>query len=210
MKINFKHLSILILISFFSSSILAQTDNWELRYLQTREANRTTGKTSLYNALSGSMYVLTIGTPAVYLIAGLAKNDKDLKKTALYLLEAGAITQAISISTKAIVNRDRPGDRHPTLNPVNIAHNASFPSGHAAGAFGLATSLTIVHPEWYVAVPAFTWAALVGYSRLYLGVHYPSDVLAGAVVGAGSAWLSYRLNKWMHKSKKEKLKDPLE
>lgn len=205
MKIKLNHFLIFLLVSVFSSSAFSQSENWEFRYLQKREANRTEGKTSFYNSVSASMYVFTIATPATYLIAGLAKADKDIKKTALYLFESAAIAQAISFSTKSIVNRDRPGVKYPTLNPVNIAKNASFPSGHTSGAFALATSLTIVHPEWYVAVPSFAWAGMVGYSRLYLGVHYPTDVLAGAVVGAGSAWLSYRLNKWMHKSKKEKV-----
>ncbi len=203
MKIKIKHLSILLLISFFSSAILAQNENWEFRYLQNLENNRTEGKTSFYNTVSASMYVFTIAAPTTHLIAGLAKDDRDLKKTALYLFESAAIAQAISFSTKSIVNRQRPGEKYPNLHPVNIAKNASFPPGHTTGAFALATSITIAHPEWYVAVPSFTWAGLVSYSRLYLGVHYPTDVFAGAVVGAGSAWLSYRLNKWMHSSKKK-------
>ena len=210
MKNRLKFFSSGIFSLLISVSLSAQNENWEFNYLQKLENNRTEGKTSYYNTVSASMYVFTIATPAAFLIAGLAKDDKDLKKTALYLFESAAIAQAISFSTKAIVNRDRPGVKYPTLNPVNIAKNASFPSGHTAGAFALATSLTIVHPKWYVAVPAYTWAGMVGYSRLYLGVHYPTDIFAGAVVGAGSAWLSYRLNKWMHKSKKKKLKDPLE
>lgn len=204
MKRNFKNLSLLILINFFSSSILAQNENWEIKYLRNREENRTPGKNSFYNGVSASMYVFTIATPATYLITGLAKDDKDLKKTALYFFESTAIVLAITFSTKSIVNRDRPGVTYPTLNPVNTAKTASFPSGHTAGAFALATSLTIVHPKWYVASPAFAWASMVGYSRLYQGVHYPTDVFAGAIVGAGSAWLSYRLNKWMHKSKNDK------
>ena len=58
-------------------------------------------------------------------------------------------------------------------------------------AFATATTLTLECKKWYVAVPAYAWAAGVGYSRMYLGEHYPSDVIAGAVVGAGSAWLSH-------------------
>jgi undecaprenyl-diphosphatase len=192
-------LSILLCLS---STLTAQTGNWEFNYLLNRENNRTTGKTSFYNGISASAYILGVAAPASYLIAGLVKNDNTLKKTALYITESIVIAQVISFSTKAIVNRDRPGIKYENLlNPVNNAKNASFPSGHAALAFSIATSLTMANPKWYVALPSYTWAGLVGYSRVYLGVHYPTDVLAGAVVGAGSAWLSCKLNKWMHKSK---------
>lgn len=65
----------------------------------------------------------------------------------------------------------------------------------AAGPFALATSLSLSYPKWYIIVPSYAWAGSVGYSRMDLGVHYPSDVLAGAVIGAGSAWLTYYINK---------------
>ncbi|MDX5321099.1 MAG: phosphatase PAP2 family protein, partial [Bacteroidota bacterium] len=54
-------------------------------------------------------------------------------------------------------------------------------------------------PKWYVAVPAFTWAGLASYSRMHLGVHYPGDVAAGAVIGSGSAVLCYYANRWLRK-----------
>lgn len=63
----------------------------------------------------------------------------------------------------------------------------SFPSGHAAVSFALATSWSLSQPEWYVIGPALTGALLISVSRLWLGVHYPSDVLAGALLGAGVA-----------------------
>ena len=65
-------------------------------------------------------------------------------------------------------------------------------------------SLSLIYPKWYVIAPAFTWAGLVGYSRVYLGVHYTSDVLAGAVLGSGSAYLSHYLNKKLWEKKKPK------
>ena len=61
--------------------------------------------------------------------------------------------------------------------------------------------MTFAFPKWYVAVPAFSWAGAVGYSRMHLGVHYPSDFLVGAAVGAGSAWLGHWLNKRLFQSR---------
>ena len=80
-----------------------------------------------------------------------------------------------------------------------------FSFGASSIAFSMATSLSIAYPEWYVIIPSMAYAGTVGYSRMYLGVHYPSDVLVGAIVGAGSSWLTYRANKWLRRSKHKSL-----
>ncbi len=64
------------------------------------------------------------------------------------------------------------------------------------------------YPKWYIIAPSFAWASAVGYSRMHLGVHYPSDVVSGAIVGSGSAYISYKLNKWINKKRSEKHKQP--
>mgnify|MGYP002232674387 CR=1 FL=1 len=75
----------------------------------------------------------------------------------------------------------------------------SFPSGHTATAFALATSLSVKYPKWYVIAPSALWACSVGVSRMNEGVHYPSDVLAGTAIGAGCAVVNIYVNKWLNK-----------
>ena len=96
------------------------------------------------------------------------------------------------MGTKYIVRRPRPYIKYEgDLVSVSTEPDPSFPSGHSVLAFSTATSLSLLYPRWYVIAPSFLWAAAVGYSRLYLGVHYPSDVLVSALVGIGVAVLSH-------------------
>src|ERR1039458_5126997 len=103
---------------------------------------------------------------------------------------------------KYAFNRPRPFVTYPLLiTKKSDAGSPSFPSGHSSCGFATATSLSLAYPKLYVIAPSFLWASAVGYSRMELGVHYPSDVLAGAIVGAGSSWLMWKVNKWMGKKK---------
>ncbi|WP_370577362.1 phosphatase PAP2 family protein [Mucilaginibacter sp. SP1R1] len=101
---------------------------------------------------------------------------------------------------KITVNRTRPADRYPDEIFVNSpTHNQSFPSGHTSLAFATATTLSMQYHKWYITVPAYAWAASVGYSRMYLGKHYPTDVLAGAAVGIGTAYVGHWFNQKLFK-----------
>ena len=89
-----------------------------------------------------------------------------------------SITSLLVIIVKRTVKRARPSSEVQALVPPD---RFSFPSGHTAGAFALALALFGVMP---VLVPLFiVLAIVVGYARMYLGVHYPIDVAAGAAVG---------------------------
>ena len=79
------------------------------------------------------------------------------------------------------------------------ADSPSFPSGHTAAAFSLATSLSITYPKWYVIAPSAVWACGVGFARMNQGVHYPSDVVAGAAIGVGCAFVNVYVNRWLNK-----------
>ena len=83
---------------------------------------------------------------------------------------------------------------------IRIAMRAvlHFPPAYRI-AFALATSLCIKYPKWYVIAPSALWACSVGVSRMNEGVHYPSDVLAGAAIGAGCAIVNIYVNRWLNR-----------
>ena len=100
---------------------------------------------------------------------------------------------------KFTFNRQRPYEKYPDLiHPIEKEIDPSFPSGHTAAAFSLATSLSITYPKWYVIAPSALWACGVGLSRINQGVHYPSDVLAGAAIGVGCAFVNVYVNRWLN------------
>lgn len=183
----------------------AQKLNLDQRVLVNMMENRTEGTTKVMRGISDYTQEISFLIPATVAAVGLIDNNKTTLKKGLYLAESAAAATFISYGMKYSFKRSRPYMKIPGLSAAGSGNSPSFPSGHTSVAFASATSLYLAYPKWYVAVPAYTYAAAVGYSRMYLGVHYPSDVLAGAVIGAGSAWLMYKANKWLFKKKPKEL-----
>jgi len=98
---------------------------------------------------------------------------------------AFALERPLYLVLKNGLKRDRPADALPNFSSFIIPSDKfSFPSGHTSGAFATATALTLFFPE--VALLCYIWASLVGISRVTLGVHFPTDTLAGATIGIAS------------------------
>ena len=101
------------------------------------------------------------------------------------VLAAVVAADLTSSALKAAVDRDRPKSPGGVDTLVSTPTSGSFPSGHAATSFAAAIVLAFAFPRL---APLFlTLAAAIAFSRLYVGVHYPLDVLAGAALGAAIA-----------------------
>lgn len=188
---------LLYFLLFFVSNLFSQ--NFDINTLRSINLNRNQNLDPTFKNITNSYAGISIGTPLTLFAIGIINKDPQLKKEALFIGETVAASVLITFALKRIIKRDRPFETYPEIEKLTSGGGYSLPSGHTSITFATATSLSIAYPKWYVIAPSFVWATAVGYSRIHLGVHYPSDVLAGALVGSGSAYLTYKINKWMNK-----------
>jgi membrane-associated phospholipid phosphatase len=196
----------LFIFCLFTCSV-SFSQNVDINLLKTINKNETSFKNKYLELNASSVTVVSIGAPAAVAITGFIIHDNKLKKDALYMGAAFLVSSIVTQGTKHIVNRPRPFEKYNFIvKRDDESGGLSFPSGHTSSAFCTATSLALRYHKWYVIAPAYIFATSVGWARMYQGVHYPSDVLAGAFVGAGSAWLSYKAQKWIAGKKDSKKK----
>ncbi len=198
--------AILVIIVFSSLCCCAQ--NTDIDLLRDLNRQRTASMDKVMTGFTNSVYPIAGLVPVTELIVGYAKHDKKITDNGWQTIAGLGVNTILTFGLKDIVNRTRPYVTYTDIKPYRHNTDASFPSGHTSYSFYTAGSLSLCYPKWYVIVPSYLWAASVGYSRMYLGMHYPTDVLAGAVIGTGSAWLAYQGNKWLQhcKSKRAALK----
>lgn len=189
---------LLLLIALFSG-FDCYAQNWDINTLKKINGIDNEFVTCYSKTISNTEPVIAVGVPLILGTYALLNKDRDLLSDAVYIGTSVAEAVVITSVIKYAVDRERPFERYPDLieNRESVS-SSSFPSAHTATAFSLVTSLSIRYPKWYIIAPGYLWACSVGFSRMNRGVHYPSDVIAGAAIGSGCAVVNVYVNKWLN------------
>lgn len=186
-----KRLSIFLMLMMVTLGCFAQ--NWDIDLLKNINLHRDRSLDGLFRLITNYAAPIAYSVPVFLLVYSLIKKNKLLKEKSVYVIQSALLALVISTVIKHIVNRARPFVTYLFIEKVTSGGSPSFPSGHTSDAFTLAASLSFAFPKWYVIVPSFAWAAAVAYSRMDLGVHYPSDVFASIIIAFLSAFTCYQL-----------------
>lgn len=151
------------------------------------------------SVLSGAAVALAVALPyalVAVLAAAIIFRLGIARSRALTATLAGLVARFVfTPAVRFLIPRDRPFvARAEIVKLFNREETSSLPSGHAAFFFAVAFSLWFVNRRWSWAL--LVGATLVSLGRVASGVHYPTDILAGAAAGFAAAWLTERLGQW--------------
>ncbi len=113
----------------------------------------------------------------------------------------------VNLTVKPLVSRSRPYMVNELIQYITTRpSDNSFPSGHTGGSFAFASVIFFMLPK-KIGIPAIIVASLIGFSRLYLGVHYPTDILAGCIIGMFTGFIAKLIVEKICSIKSKKVKE---
>ncbi len=166
--------------------------NIEVEFLRLLNLNRITQLDGFFQFISSSVSFITWGTSILLLLIGITTSQKQIKNKAILIITSVTISSLISLVLKFVIDRQRPFHSYDFIEKLSSGGSPSFPSGHTTEAMAFAVALCFAFPRWYIIIPSLIWATTIGYTRMSLGVHYPSDVFVGAIIGITTAYLCIR------------------
>ena len=148
------------------------------------QVHRTSGEDKFMEQFQKLGSTWSFGVLAGFEVWGEVGGDSTAKAIALDGLTASIIGPGlIGTSVKYAVGRVRPNSATRTFEFKPLSGNQSFPSGHAAQAFAVATAIAEHYPAWWVQGLCYGSAGLVGFARIEQNAHFASDVVAGSILG---------------------------
>ena len=190
----------LLVIIFLTIQFCGQSQSLDFSMLRAINKDEHPQWDKTMKITSNSVYPALVVAPASLLLTGYVQEDKIMMRNGVKTGVAIGLNLLLTTGLKYSINRKRPYEQYPNdIVKRTDSGPYSFPSGHTSSAFAAATAVTLSTKKWYVAVPSYAYACAVGYSRMRLGVHFPSDVLGGMIIGIGSSLLVFQVDKWLQK-----------
>ena len=182
--------------------LLQSIESWDVSVLYWIQENLR------FAALTPVMKCITsLGNAGIFwiILSLILLIPKRTRKAGLVSLISMAICFLIvHVGLKSAVARIRPYDAYPQLKRLIAPQkDFSFPSGHTVNAFASSLILVRMLPK-KAGIPLVILAAVIAYSRLYVGVHYPSDVIAGFLIALIVSWIVWTVYKYMERKREEK------
>ena len=148
------------------------------------QSKQTPSSIRFFQVISDSISFISLGIPAIFLLTGLVKRNKELRTKGLIILLGIALAGLISATIKRTFKEPRPYEVDSRITQWSVGGSNSFPSGHTAevSAAALGFSFILFRTPASI-VLSVIWALLMMLSRIVLGVHNFTDIAAGFIVG---------------------------
>jgi len=170
----------------FMLQLMENIHQLDIAILEFINVHRIQELDGLFILVTDSAWVISYFVPALLILYALiSRNYTDLYK-ALTILISVILSFFLVSLLKHYIDRPRPFAMYGFIQKVSDGGSPSFPSGHSSDAFAFVTALCIIYSR-KILLLTYIWAFLLAYSRMHLGVHYPSDVIAGVILGICSA-----------------------
>ena len=165
------------------------------------QRNKTKITSDIAKVIEEFGFVPSFGIMGAFYLGGAMLDNYKAKSVAMDAFAASLVSAGIITSSlKVIVGRSRPEDDMGTYKFQPFGWNFSFPSGHTTQAFSLASVIAEHYDEWWIDAISYGIAGGVGLARVEQGAHFPSDVIAGALIGTIVGKTIVRYNRQFHKN----------
>lgn len=182
---------------FCAFPLFGQHSDLDSRLFRAINDTQNPDRNGFFEYLDVSSYPSFAAIPLGFLAIGTAADNHLAVRTGMMSALGQAVTLGATFAIKEVVSRQRPFE---ALEGVKLKHQwsaigHSFPSGHSSQAFAIATVISLSYKDPAVTIPLFLWAGAIGYGRIYLGLHYPGDVLGGMIIGIAGGIAAWSLRK---------------
>lgn len=201
-------------ITFSQDTVRTQKkdpDNLDVKLFRTINNNRSKLLDNLLPITDKTVFPIAIALPLGMIAYGeIGKKYYD-GNTGVLLALSLVLSEGTTFGLKYIVKRKRPYMSLDNVykRDISLSDPYSFPSGHTNTAFTITTMFMLRYVKYpYIYVPMYAWSLIVAYGRSYFGMHYPADLLGGAIIGTLSSALIYSLRSEIIKAKNNLFNEP--